>query len=270
MNRSFLILAFVVSLFSASAQDTDTVTDSDIVEYPVPEYSDEVSTDSNATESYTAPVYKGDDVALKKFDQENWKKIVGNRDYEEKTKQVKERKEQETSKMDKSEPAGEETDSAPWNIGFLKIIGFGLVALLIGLIIYKLTKNLAGPGAIKVNKTDLNKSSVEIENIEELDLRSPLAKALAEGNLRLAIRLYYLNLLKALNEGGMIRWKKDKTNREYLSELYLANYFYSEIRGLTLSYEEVWYGEHALPTESLQEIIRNFERINQHVTPAAR
>jgi hypothetical protein len=260
MNRIFLILAFVVSLFSASAQDNEGA----VVEYPFPEYSEDTSSDSTTAEPYAAPNYNGDDVTLKKFDQENWKKIVGNRDYEE---QKKKRKKEEEKKEDRFE---DQAESTPWDSGLLKIVAFALVALLIGFIIYNLTKNLAGPGAIKINRSDLSETSTEIENIEDVDLRSPLAKALADGDLRLAIRLYYLNLLKALNEGGMIRWKKDKTNREYLSELYLANYFYSEIRGLTLSYEEVWYGEHALPAESLQEIIQNFETVNQHVTPAAK
>lgn len=263
MNRILLILFFVASFFFASAQDDDSV----VVEYPYPEYHEETSIDPAAAESYVAPVYKGVDTELKKFDPVNWKKVVGSRDYEEKQKKETEKKEED--KNEESESAND-TQSTPWDSGILKLIAYVFVALLIGVIIYNLTKNLAGAGAIKINRSDLGETSTEIENIEDLDLRSPLAKALAERNLRLAIRLYYLNLLKMLNEGGIIRWKKEKTNREYLSELYLANYFYSEIRGLTLSYEEVWYGEHNLSTESLQEIIRNFEAINQQVTPTAK
>lgn len=264
MKRIFLTLSFLAYLFSAAAQDPDSV----VVEYPYPEYYEDTTAASVADEPYTAPQYHGEDVPLNKFDQENWKKIVGNRNYEEEPEKARE-KEKEKEKKSSNE-SNDTIEIKPWDSGLLKVVAFIFVAAVIGAVIYNLTKNLGGQGAIKINRSDLGETSTEIENIEDVDLRSPLAKALAEGNLKLAVRLYYLNLLKALNEGGMIRWKKDKTNREYLSELYLANYFYSEIRGLTLSYEEVWYGEHPLPAESLREIIREFETINQQVTPAAR
>jgi hypothetical protein len=66
-------------------------------------------------------------------------------------------------------------------------------------------------------------------------------------------------MLKKLNEIGMIAWKRDKTNRDYLGELFQRNFLFDEIRKLTLSYEAVWYGEHELKAESYQELTKRFE-----------
>ena len=57
------------------------------------------------------------------------------------------------------------------------------------------------------------------ENIHEVDFTARLAEAEAAGNLRLAVRLGYLQLLKQLADGGFIDWRLNKTNRAYLAEL---------------------------------------------------
>jgi hypothetical protein len=177
MSRIFLTLILVLSLFSLSAQDSDSV----VVEPPFPVYegasADSLGTDSISASESSPPAWKGDNVDVKKFDERHWKKLVGSRNYEEQPEKVKEKEEEEKE----TDEGNEKSEIKPWDSSYLKIVAYALIALLIGVVLYNLAKNLSGPGAIKLNRTELNSTSAEIENIEDFDVRSPLAKALAEG-----------------------------------------------------------------------------------------
>jgi hypothetical protein len=83
------------------------------------------------------------------------------------------------------------------------------------------------------------------ENIHEVDFRTRIAEAEAAGNLRLATRLGYLEVLKQLTDQGLISWQPDKTNHTYLAEL-PAGTLRTAFREATRQFEYVWYGELSL------------------------
>ena len=85
-----------------------------------------------------------------------------------------------------------------------------------------------------------------VENIHEVDFATRLAEAEAAGNLRLATRLGYLQLLKDLSDRGLIQWQSDKTNHAYLAELPSTGSLRADFREITRQFEFVWYGEVAL------------------------
>ncbi|RZK61002.1 MAG: DUF4129 domain-containing protein [Hymenobacter sp.] len=82
------------------------------------------------------------------------------------------------------------------------------------------------------------------ENIHELNFTDALTQAEAAGNLRLAVRLGYLQLLKQLTDRDLIDWQPDKTNQAYLRELAAsrpaARPAFAE---LTRQFDYAWYGE---------------------------
>ncbi|WP_125921464.1 DUF4129 domain-containing protein [Hymenobacter lapidarius] len=82
----------------------------------------------------------------------------------------------------------------------------------------------------------------ESEDIHAVDFRTRIAEAEADGNLRLATRLGYLEVLKQLTDRGLIDWQPDKTNHTYLAEL-TAGPLRDAFRGATRQFEYVWYGE---------------------------
>ena len=84
------------------------------------------------------------------------------------------------------------------------------------------------------------------EDIHEVDFASRLAEAEAAGNWRLAVRLGYLQLLKALSDRGFVQWQPDKTNHAYLAELPANGPLRADFREITRQFEFVWYGELAL------------------------
>jgi hypothetical protein len=203
--------------------------------------------------------YQAEKISVKKFDDKKWKTVVGTTDYNE----APPNKRKEDSK--KTTPSF----SMPWNSGILKPIAYLFIIGIVAWILFYIVKNISSD--LKLRKTRVEKSDVEapLENIEEVDLLSLLAQARAEKDFRFAIRLYYLSLLKKLNEEGIIRWKKDKTNRDYLSELFLRQYYFEEMSRLTVSYEQVWYGERLLTETTFQKLVAGFETVYQKINTAS-
>lgn len=85
----------------------------------------------------------------------------------------------------------------------------------------------------------------EDEDIADLDLEALLNNAIKENNYRLAIRYYYLLILKQLSVKKIIKYDKDKTNSEYEFEI-TNQKLRKEFSYLSYIYAYVWYGEFSL------------------------
>lgn len=192
--------------------------------------------------------YEAENISVRKFDEKKWKKIVGGEKFEE------------------TPPELSRTPmhfSAPWAGPLLKVVAYLVVVGVIVLVIYLVVRNISLD--LKIKREELKTDDLEkpVEDIEKVDIAGLLEQARREGNFRLAVRLYYLGLLKKLHEMNKIVWKKDKTNRDYLAELFSKEFYFQEMRRLTLSYEAVWYGEHDLNPESFHRISSQFESVFQ-------
>jgi hypothetical protein len=108
------------------------------------------------------------------------------------------------------------------------------------------------------------------ENIHELNFGEALAQAEAAGNLRLAVRLGYLQLLKQLTDRDFIAWQPDKTNQTYLHELAdsrpTARPAFAE---LTRQFEYAWYGELPVSTTLYQQVRAAQRQFEQQLSGAA-
>ncbi|MGI4740469.1 MAG: DUF4129 domain-containing protein [Janthinobacterium lividum] len=93
------------------------------------------------------------------------------------------------------------------------------------------------------------------ENIHEVDFATRLREAEEAGNLRLAVRLGYLALLKQLTDQQLIDWQPDKTNQAYVRELATQRPAQRvPFAELTRQFEYVWYGELPLPMALYREV----------------
>lgn len=93
------------------------------------------------------------------------------------------------------------------------------------------------------------------ENIHEVDFTARLREAEEAGNLRLAVRLGYLALLKQLTDQQLIDWQPDKTNQAYGRELATQRPAQrAPFAELTRQFEYVWYGELPLPATLYAEV----------------
>lgn len=197
-------------------------------------------------ELQTTRSYEANPVSLKKFNEAEWREIVGDVTYQEERK--------------KNQPT-----AIAWNSSVLKLVAYTLVIGAVVWLLYYITKHTYFD--LKIKRTELQSGEFDnqVENIEDIDIDQLLEQARREGNSKVSVRLYFLGLLKKLNAAGMISWKKDKTNRDYLSELFLKDFHYEEIRRLTTSYEAVWYGEHALQPQSFHLLTAQFEKMYQKI-----
>lgn len=144
--------------------------------------------------------------------------------------------------------------SAPW----LKVLLFALTG---GLILFALYRLLAGRWQQNKNNALKIEQWLE-EGMEEVALQSDLERWLSEAealpDYRLASRILFLQLLKTLRDLNLITWKREKTNRDYLVELF-NHPNYETIAGLTRQYEKIWYGEFYLDSTAYSALKVRFE-----------
>ncbi|QKG53464.1 DUF4129 domain-containing protein [Hymenobacter sp. BRD67] len=137
-----------------------------------------------------------------------------------------------------------------WNTIFYGLLGATLVFAVLKLLQVDLTKAFGrAPRAVPLSY------ETGQENIHELNFADAITQAEAAGNLRLAVRLGYLQLLKQLTDGNLIAWQPDKTNQAYLRELKASRgALHPAFSKLTQQFEYIWYGEVPLPAPLYQQV----------------
>jgi Domain of unknown function (DUF4129) len=113
------------------------------------------------------------------------------------------------------------------------------------------------------NKEIQNAGEEELitEDIFAINYQKEIDKAEDSGNYRLAIRLLFLRLLKEMAEKNIIRYKQDRTNLDYLMELYPTAYYNNFFR-ITRNYEYSWYGQFDVSEEGYRTIRNDFNQFN--------
>ncbi len=79
-------------------------------------------------------------------------------------------------------------------------------------------------------------------NIQATDFKSLIATAENENNYRLAIRYYYLWLLKGLTNSEIIEYDVEKTNSDYQNEIVIDD-IKNKFSYTSYLYNYIWYGE---------------------------
>ena len=176
---------------------------------------------------------------------EAWKESIKDVRYE---RDQKKEEETETPEIEETTPIAEESiDLSDWlqNIflsDLAKIICIVLVIGLLTFLIIQLTRARIKSTKIKVQQVSVQVPDNLDEELPESDLERYLKIALEKSDFKTAVRILYLMTIQKMNDLELIRWKKDKTNRDYLNEM-RQRHDYNEFRELTLMYEVVWYGE---------------------------
>ncbi|WP_347372736.1 DUF4129 domain-containing protein [Aequorivita sp. Q41] len=83
--------------------------------------------------------------------------------------------------------------------------------------------------------------SEEEEIIKSKNIRELIEKALEQKEYRLAVRYYYLLILKKLTDAELINYEFDKTNSDYFAEITSEN-INTGFRKVTTLYDYIWYG----------------------------
>jgi large-conductance mechanosensitive channel len=107
--------------------------------------------------------------------------------------------------------------------------------------------------------------SEEEQIIKNEDIRALIDSAIKNGNFRLAIRYYYLLVLKALTQTGAITWQAQKTNEDYLNEIQDKG-VKADFEKITRVYDYIWYGEFGIDAERYMLLKKDFEGLNSKLT----
>jgi len=161
-----------------------------------------------------------------------------------------------------------------WLFGVEKVTGFWAVLLrLLPYLIIISVLFLLGWLFMKVNPRDMLFEKQEAPQImlsedediiQNQDIQELINLALKEKNYRLAIRYYYLFILKKLSENELIDWESQKTNTDYIKEI-RDDTIKSKFQNITRLYDFIWYGSFEVDEKSFQKAQQKFTSITNTI-----
>lgn len=140
-----------------------------------------------------------------------------------------------------------------------------LILILLGFIIYYSVNGdvLRGARNKKLQALNIAVSQLE-ENLDKAEIKPILAQAIEAGDYNLAIRLHYLSIIQGLSNRKFIRWKKDKTNYDYIREM-RQHPLEASFREITAVFERVWYGSAVLTRADFQQLEPGFVKLEREI-----
>jgi len=95
------------------------------------------------------------------------------------------------------------------------------------------------------------------EDIREMDLGTLIAEAEKNGDLRRAIRLHYLMVLRQLVDRNVLHWSPDHTDQDYMAQI-KDPALRSRFTQIALVFQWVWYGHAEVDGVRYAELRRPF------------
>ncbi|MGK0391186.1 MAG: hypothetical protein ACI94Y_003948 [Maribacter sp.] len=203
--------------------------------------------------------YYDNPVEKRAFDDKVWEAAKGEIDYT--PAEIKKKREEEAATANSGTNNGSSGSRnnrsrsyGNWNIdigsgvwsAFFKLLLIILGVVLISMLVFR----LAG-GSFEVAATEKKikgrdfAGNVDIKKVEEnlhkSDMEILIDQSLAKGEYMMAVRLHYLWAIKELSNKRLIKWKRDKTNRDYIREMRKTD-LNKSFREVTRIFERVWYG----------------------------
>jgi len=217
--------------------------------------------------------YFNNEIEQRTFDTKNWETIIKDINYthseelrNEDTTDPAQSGRGNTNSGNNSSTSRNFGSASPFWVMFFKVLAVIIAVGVVGILLYHLIGGgpLFAPSNKKIPQSDEPISLEEIEaNIHESDLDRHIREAIEGKNYALAIRLYYLAIIKELSLNRWIKWKRDKTNKDYLREMRNTNLF-KPYREVTRIFERAWYGQSELVEQDFQNLKPQFvDMINQ-------
>lgn len=95
------------------------------------------------------------------------------------------------------------------------------------------------------------------EDINKINYKEEIEKALNTRNYRLAVRLHYLQILKELSDKNLVKWQSNKTNRSYVYEV--KHTLRQSFEAITRQFDYVWYGNFTIEEQEFGAIKKDME-----------
>lgn len=151
-----------------------------------------------------------------------------------------------------------DNDSISIDLGLFGWLFYLAIAIAVIYLVYILL-NEGGSGLFssRKNKTLHSYEEITAENIEHADIHTLIKNAENDDHYRLAIRYYYLLVLKTLSLKNHIKFVDDKTNSEYLHEI-SEKPFSEKFAYTSYLYNYIWYGKFTLNLEQYDKAKSHF------------
>jgi hypothetical protein len=146
----------------------------------------------------------------------------------------------------------------------LKLIPYLLLFFLVFLLIrFFINDNILGIKNAEINRSIVGLSDeeniIKNENIDDL-----IQQAVAQKNYRLAVRYYYIQILKLLSEKEIIAWELQKTNSDYLYEITQPD-LKALFGTVTRWYDYIWYGDFLIDETKYQKLTVTFDALKNRL-----
>ena len=151
---------------------------------------------------------------------------------------------------------------SPWVLSIAVLLLVGL-----GILVYRITKDLRSrPGAQLPSRgpAQLDETVDEEQLVAHGVADKLLTQTESNEQYALAIRLRYLNLLKALQDTGQLRYRKDYSNADYRRQLHTSPLLpaFDEV---TRNYERYWYGDYPVDALSYRLVRQQFLTLHERI-----
>ncbi|MEC3908281.1 hypothetical protein VOI54_14725 [Tamlana sp. 2201CG12-4] len=155
------------------------------------------------------------------------------------------------------------------NLGPLSWLFYLAIILAVIYLVYiLLNEGSNGLFASNKNRNINTYTDITAENIENVDIQRLIKNAENNNDYRLAIRYYYLLVLKTLSLNNYIKFEDDKTNSEYLNEINDNDkVFNNEFAYTSYLYNYIWYGKFPLNKDKYRIAKHNFVSLLKQVKP---
>lgn len=166
-----------------------------------------------------------------------------------------ESKHREASKYSENRPYVKEDNNAEnFSLNF-KAFNWLFILILVLAVGY-LAYTLLNDGSSRLFSSRRNEKlkvygDITADNIQHADIKTLIANAEKTNDYRLAIRYYYLLVLKQLTLKNFIKYEDDKTNADYMNAI-ASQKFSKGFAYTSYIYNYTWYGEFALNVEQYQ------------------
>ena len=178
------------------------------------------------------------------------------------------------SKYSENKPYVKEDNTSSnfsFNFNALNFLFIIILFLAVGYLAYTLlndgsSKLFSSKKNTKINSYD----EITTDNIARADIKTLITKAENKNDYRLAIRYYYLLVLKQLTLKNYIKYEDDKTNADYLNDI-ASHKFSKEFAYTSYIYNYTWYGEFDLDLKQYQlakgSFVELIKEVNSWIKP---
>lgn len=153
-------------------------------------------------------------------------------------------------------PESPSVNSPSMNLGWLGYVLMGLLVIALMILIYYMFINSNSKGK-KISRDEIMLEDTNPTEIPLTELQRMLQEALARGDYRAAVRIYFIFIIKDLAEKKWIQWEKEKTNFHYLREM-SGKDEYTDFNRSVSFFEYIWYGEREIDQSTFEQIKPNF------------